>query len=617
MKRRFANNNHNHNNNNNMGNQQDNFGTPAAPTSRPTGTPTIHAPPDVGGTPGSVPSVGLSAMLEGMAPTPPAVAYAATNTPPNPNPTITSANANANVSSMSFTYDDIAAPTPATGAAGTIPEDSVVHHGNRDANGHDHDHDHDRGDVSPSKIRFADMMSICEEGEMTTAMDDGEEDANDRSVVSRGVGGRAERRVPPSSPSMINGSHDLSAMCDYVMDGSGASANANTARQSSSAAVATAANDESFLSTHTAVDTVVNMTMARAAVQDESTVYDDVEEGGINDASVHSEAATTITAHHHHGDGGRDSSNMIAHDTASDLDMRGVSVLNHTAITPVGGKSGSRADYSYPESTDSSSSGGSPSGSSSLPSAASYENHKDDTDKSRSDDSAVGCCIQFSREHWFLIATALLCLIGGLVGYGAAFGEWFSASSAAPASSVDSGYSPEEDGGAILDDVVNEQDGQIVEGDGSDSGNIFIPHFKTGSPTAAPDIPVTTVGDLSFQPKPVPVPRPGTSFAPPTRRPTPAPTNFRGHETFSFYVIGDIPYTPAEEIIVEHQIKNMAVEAVPYLDNEGAQFAVHVGDIMKGGRQADCSKWRYELVENLYKEHCPIPGFMLPGDNDW
>ena len=77
------------------------------------------------------------------------------------------------------------------------------------------------------------------------------------------------------------------------------------------------------------------------------------------------------------------------------------------------------------------------------------------------------------------------------------------------------------------------------------------------------------------------------------------------------------PDTPAEQIIVEHQIKNMAVEAVPYLDNEGAQFAVHVGDIMKGGRQADCSKWRYEMIENLYKEHCPVPSFMLPGDNDW
>ena len=408
-------------------------------------------------------------------------------------------------------------------------------------------------------------------------------------------------------------------MCDYVMDGSNGANNAPTARPPTSSVAPGRAttNDESFLSTHSAADTVVNMTMARAAVQDESTVYDDVEEGGnINDTSVYSEATTTVTAHHHGGHN-NDSSNMIAHDTASDLDMRGVSVFNHTTTTPVGGKSGSRADYSYPESTDSSSSGASPSGSSSLPSAASYEDHKGDMDKSRSDDSKIGCCLKFSREHWFLIATALLCLIGGLVGYGAAFGNWFSASSSSPASSVDSGYSAEEEGGTTLDGVVNDQDGQIVEGDGSDSGNIVIPQFKTGSPTAAPDIPVTTVGDLSFQPKPVPVPRPGTSFAPPTRRPTPAPTNFRGHETFSFYVIGDIPYTPAEEIIVEHQIKNMAVDAVPYLDNEGAQFAVHVGDIMKGGRQADCSKWRYELVENLYKEHCPIPSFMLPGDNDW
>ena len=212
---------------------------------------------------------------------------------------------------MSYTYDDIAAPTPATvvggktsgaGATMTIPEDSVVHH-------------HDQGDVSPSKIRFADMMTICEEGEMTTMVDDAEDDANNRSVMSRG---RAEQQVPPSSPSMVNGSHDLSAMCDYVMDGSGAN-NAQTVRPSTSSMTAARAttNDESFLSTHSAADTVVNMTMARAAVQDESTVYDDVEEGGnINDTSVYSEATTTVTAHHQGGHN-NNSSNMIAHDTAS------------------------------------------------------------------------------------------------------------------------------------------------------------------------------------------------------------------------------------------------------------------------------------------------------------
>ena len=64
MKRRFANNNNNAN-----GNQQHNLSTPAAP-SRPTSTnnATIHATPDIMSTPGSVPSVGLSAMLDSMAP---------------------------------------------------------------------------------------------------------------------------------------------------------------------------------------------------------------------------------------------------------------------------------------------------------------------------------------------------------------------------------------------------------------------------------------------------------------------------------------------------------------------------------------------------------------------
>jgi hypothetical protein len=501
--------------------------------------------------------------------------------------------------------------------AGIIPEGSAVHHDDGDGAGVGAG----AGFISPSKIRFADMLSICEEGEMTTVVAKEEEeeeevaqggreqsgvDADNASASASAHGGSiaaatSRGAAPPSSPSMGNGSHDLSAMCDYVMDGregrprDGAATDTNT---NASAATDTAAhNGTSFLS---AADTAVNMTLARAAVQDESTVYDDVEDGaavGGRDApSVYSEASTAVTGRHVGHSTHDDGRGVIYHNgTASELDMRGVSVYNHTATdTPVGKSGGgrSRAGYIYPESTDGSS-GGSPSGSSSMPSAGSYTDRKGDG----TDPSCLGCCLKFSREHWFLIATALLCVAGGLVGYGAAFGQWFSfsASSSSSVADVDSGFAG--DGG----DVVNGVDDVASQS-------------PTGSPTALPDTGVTTVGDLSFQPKPAPVPVP---VPPPTRRITPAPTYFRGHETFSFYVIGDVPYTPAEEIIVEHQIKNMAIDAIPYLDNEGAQFAVHVGDIMKGGRQADCSKWRYQLVENIYKEHCPIPSFMLPGDNDW
>ena len=524
-------------------------------------------------TPGSVPSVGLSMMLDEMVSPESAAAVCAT---PNDNATT-------NRSVM------------------TIPEDSVVshHYGGGDvsmtADGHDHDN------VSPSKMRFADMMSICEEGEMNvTAASNNDE--------NRSVGSHHGRvpRPPAAPPSVCNGSHDLSAMCDYVMEEGDGNANLTTATTTGNTGNGNGGNgnggaagvDSSFLSaTHSAADyTVVNMTMARAAVQDESTMYDGVN----NDSSMYSLATSYATAR----PTGNNASTRT--DTASELDMRGVSMFNHSTSAPSvaddgGRRSGNREHYDYPESPADSSAG-----SSSLPPAASYDDDSPrkggDMDKSRSDDTPTGLggfCLKFSREHWFLIATALLCTIGGLVGYGAAFGGWFSALSSPAAASV-GGVD-----GAILDIVTEDQPEEEAEMDPS----VVIPQFQTDSPTAMPVMPVMAVSDINFQPKPSP--------RPPTPRPSPAPTPFSGHETFSFYVIGDVPYTKAEEIIVEYQIKNMAVDAVPYLDNEGAQFAVHVGDIMKGGRQADCSKFRYELIENMYKEHCPVPSFMLPGDNDW
>ena len=77
--------------------------------------------------------------------------------------------------------------------------------------------------------------------------------------------------------------------------------------------------------------------------------------------------------------------------------------------------------------------------------------------------------------------------------------------------------------------------------------------------------------------------------------------------SFSFALIGDQQYNPAEELQFPHLLQAM--------DRENVQFVVHVGDF-KAGRNAPCTdtlflRRRQEFNESLH------PFVYIPGDNDW
>lgn len=154
-----------------------------------------------------------------------------------------------------------------------------------------------------------------------------------------------------------------------------------------------------------------------------------------------------------------------------------------------------------------------------------------------------------------------------------------------------------------------EQPPPLVQDTLEDMYDVYINNYDTE--TWAPTV------ELPPAPKPTLYPTRSPTEPKPTLHPTSQPTGFSGHQSFSFYVIGDIPYTEEEVDVIEHQIQNMVVDPTQYLDNQGAQFVVHVGDIMKGGNSARCYKWQYQMVEQMYTSSCPVPAFVLPGDNDW
>ena len=78
-------------------------------------------------------------------------------------------------------------------------------------------------------------------------------------------------------------------------------------------------------------------------------------------------------------------------------------------------------------------------------------------------------------------------------------------------------------------------------------------------------------------------------------------------DTFSFVVIGDTPYSAADEA--------MLAEALPKIKEGGYPFVIHIGDY-KGGR-APCTEDHDMRHLALIEELKPIPVFYTPGDNEW
>lgn len=72
-----------------------------------------------------------------------------------------------------------------------------------------------------------------------------------------------------------------------------------------------------------------------------------------------------------------------------------------------------------------------------------------------------------------------------------------------------------------------------------------------------------------------------------------------------FYVMGDVPYAPEENELLQRQIS-----AIP----QDAEFVVHVGDIKTG--RTPCEAAVYERVAAILAESV-APLFIIPGDNEW
>jgi len=72
-----------------------------------------------------------------------------------------------------------------------------------------------------------------------------------------------------------------------------------------------------------------------------------------------------------------------------------------------------------------------------------------------------------------------------------------------------------------------------------------------------------------------------------------------------FCAMGDVPYAPAEDILLPIQIAELP---------QDAEFVVHVGDI-KGGAPP-CEEEIYVKVADMLSKSRP-PLFIIPGDNEW
>ncbi|MCB2096523.1 MAG: hypothetical protein KDE05_02730 [Parvularculaceae bacterium] len=87
-----------------------------------------------------------------------------------------------------------------------------------------------------------------------------------------------------------------------------------------------------------------------------------------------------------------------------------------------------------------------------------------------------------------------------------------------------------------------------------------------------------------------------------------APADQGAHRAaFSFIVIGDTPYSDADE--------QMLAQAVPVIRDGAYPFIIHVGDY-KGGRQP-CIERYDERFAALVDSLAPTPVFYTPGDNEW
>ena len=102
----------------------------------------------------------------------------------------------------------------------------------------------------------------------------------------------------------------------------------------------------------------------------------------------------------------------------------------------------------------------------------------------------------------------------------------------------------------------------------------------------------------------------------PTQLPSQSPSTQREDkfENIQFYVMGDIPYSTAEEKVFESQLQR--IEESISAKNDTSIFIVHVGDLMSA-QFSKCSEDKYGLVSTIFKQSVSIPVLTTPGDNEW
>ena len=221
-------------------------------------------------------------------------------------------------------------------------------------------------------------------------------------------------------------------------------------------------------------------------------------------------------------------------------------------------------------------------------------------------ESRSPCC---SRRAALLALIVLFAL--GAVGAGVGFLLFSREDGASTTSSSGSAAAA---GAGAADNNDNANANGFANADDDFNGDSLGPTSSDAVADEVADNPTT-----KFPPKP-PMKSPTrtpTSTSLPKITPASSPST-ETYKTFSFVVLGDIPYSNIEAAYLEAQLYQLGIDADgnPNIDD---LFAVHVGDIMQGSesRKNPCDRDEYRLVEEIMTKVSPIPIFLQPGDNDW
>mmetsp|Transcript_11526 Transcript_11526/g.20997 ORF Transcript_11526/g.20997 Transcript_11526/m.20997 type:complete len:448 (-) Transcript_11526:252-1595(-) len=90
-------------------------------------------------------------------------------------------------------------------------------------------------------------------------------------------------------------------------------------------------------------------------------------------------------------------------------------------------------------------------------------------------------------------------------------------------------------------------------------------------------------------------------------------------EEFNFLLMGDVPYTPNDALVLPVQmreIQQMLNDQLQDPDLSQSLFIMHVGDIQMGFR-TDCVESRFISMLSIIEYYSPIPFLLIQGDNDW